>query len=561
MKSTMIYRSLFIIRSLLSLIWRVKLYFLEEIIFIEWGILEFGSVNLIITLLFDWIRVRFIGGVLIISSLVILYSYEYIRGDPTINRFVILVFLFVISIVFLVLSPNIVRIMLGWDGLGLVSYCLVIYYQNIKSANAGMITILSNRVGDVALLLCISWIFNFGGWNFYYLLYIYKGPDTFLILVLVLLAAITKRAQIPFSAWLPAAIAAPTPVSSLVHSSTLVTAGVYLLIRFHELLRVNLFLFYISIITILISGLGANLEIDLKKIIALSTLSQLGAIIITLSLGLIELSYFHLLRHALFKSLLFLCVGVYIHSYGDIQDIRALGGVGVIIPVTGLFFIGCSLSLCGFPFLSGFYSKDLILEVIEMSDIRGYLLILVIVGTAFTFSYSIRLGYYIFVKNIGTPKIITGEERFYILMPIGLLFIESLVIGALFSWCFLSPVAVILRTGVKFIILTVGSIIIFFTLLFQTTEKKPLGGKLIKFCLGGIWFLPLLRTLSFVSPLIIGKKLLKYFDQGWIEELGGQGSFNKIILSSSPIDKWNMLRVKSYLILFFIFILFLLMIL
>lgn len=188
---------------------------------------------------------------------------------------------------------------------------------------------------------------------------------------LVILAAITKRAQIPFSAWLPAAMAAPTPVSALVHSSTLVTAGVYLLIRFSEVIGVNMFLMYVSVFTIILSGVGANFEIDLKKIIALSTLSQLGVIIITLSLGLVELTFFHLISHALFKSLLFLCAGAYIHRYGDIQDIRFLGGVGKIFPLTSFLFIGCSLSLCGFPFLSGFYSKDLILESYFIGSINA----------------------------------------------------------------------------------------------------------------------------------------------------------------------------------------------
>jgi len=132
-------------------------------VFVEWDILSLTSIRFLITFLFDWIRVSFIGGVLLISSMVIFYSYVYIIGDLHQRRFIVLVFLFVLSMVFLVLSPNIVRILLGWDGLGLVSYCLVIYYQNTKSARAGILTILSNRVGDVAILLCISWIFNFGG--------------------------------------------------------------------------------------------------------------------------------------------------------------------------------------------------------------------------------------------------------------------------------------------------------------------------------------------------------------------------------------------------------------
>lgn len=279
------------------------------------------------------------------------------------------------------------------------------------------------------------------------------------VLILVLLAAITKSAQIPFSAWLPAAIAAPTPVSSLVHSSTLVTAGVYLLIRFNEIVGVNMFLFYVSVLTILISGVGANLEIDLKKIIALSTLSQLGVIIITLSLGIVELTYFHLISHALFKSLLFLCAGVYIHRYGDIQDIRSLGRVGAILPVTRLLFIGCSLSLCGFPFLSGFYSKDLILETFFITTINGVILILIMLGTLATFSYSVRLVFYIFKKNIGQKSILIINEDLKIIMPIRILFISSTVAGSLFSWLYLSPLTIILPFFIRTSILILGGLV------------------------------------------------------------------------------------------------------
>jgi len=229
-------------------------------------------------------------------------------------------------------------------------------------------------------------------------------------MVIVLLAAITKRAQIPFSAWLPAAMAAPTPVSSLVHSSTLVTAGVYLLIRFNNLLGERRLLFLISVLTMFMSGLGANYEIDLKKIIALSTLRQLGVIIITLSLGFYELSFFHLMTHALFKSLLFLCAGAMIHGIGDIQDIRYLGGVIIGLPVITIFFITSSLALCGFPFLAGFYSKDLILEIFFNMHINIFILFLVFVSTIFTLTYSLRLIYFLFFKNLGLKNYLSLRE-------------------------------------------------------------------------------------------------------------------------------------------------------
>jgi len=379
---------------------------------VEWEFFEGGLFNFIMLLVFDWVRLRFGGFVLLISGMVILYSGVYIEAEVSFSRFIILVALFVLSMALIIFSPNLIRILLGWDGLGLVSYCLVIFYQNVKSLNAGLLTILSNRVGDVALLLRIAWLFREGSWGLFSINWFISGLIGSFITVLVVLAAITKSAQIPFSAWLPAAIAAPTPVSALVHSSTLVTAGVYLIIRFREVLGVRKVLLIISVLTIFMSGLGANYEIDLKKIIALSTLSQLGVIIISLSLGMVELAYFHLLTHALFKSLLFLCAGVFIHGSFNTQDVRLLGVMGVSGPVTSFYFIGCSLSLCGFPFLSGFYSKDLILETFIGSLGGPFLLVLVILGIVFTITYSIRLFFLSIFNRNGGLVVKSGVESF-----------------------------------------------------------------------------------------------------------------------------------------------------
>merc|ERR1719347_256241 len=188
----------------------------------------------------------------------------------------------------------------------------------------------------------------------------------------------TKRAQIPFSAWLPAAIAAPTPVSALVHSSTLVTAGVYLLIRFRSVLEgtvVQTGLLLLASLTMFMAGLGANFETDLKKIIALSTLSQLGVIMRVLALGFPDLAFFHLLAHALFKALLFICAGSIIHRVKDYQDIRIMGGLVYHIPLTSICINLANLALCGTPFLAGFYSKDIILEVAFISSINSIIFI------------------------------------------------------------------------------------------------------------------------------------------------------------------------------------------
>ncbi len=255
-------------------------------VFLSWEIASSAGVRVDFSVVLDWVRVRFGCVVLLISSCVMIFRCEYISEEVFLPRFRWLVLLFVLSISFVIFIPNLVAILLGWDGLGLVSFLLVIYYQNFKSLRGGMLTVLINRVGDVMILVRIGLLSCEGRYSLFHF-----SVDRVLWLVcfLLLLAGITKSAQIPFSRWLPAAMAAPTPVSALVHSSTLVTAGVFLLIRFfYYLSRVWWFkplLLLIAVRTIIIAGISANLETDLKKIIALSTLRQLGVIITSLGLG------------------------------------------------------------------------------------------------------------------------------------------------------------------------------------------------------------------------------------------------------------------------------------
>lgn len=222
------------------------------------------------------------------------------------------------------------------------------------------------------------------------------------MILIIILAAITKRAQMPFSVWLPLAIAAPTPVSALVHSSTLVTAGVYLIIRFNNFLiesEVRLILSFISILTIFISGVIANFENDFKKIIALSTLRQLGLIMIVLRFGFRIIAYYHLLIHAIFKSMLFIAAGAVIHIIKNTQDIRLLGNLNEVIPYVIIRLIISRLALRGIPFMAGFYRKDLIIEIIYRRRVNIFILVLIILSLSLTVSYSLRFFYYIFFNR------------------------------------------------------------------------------------------------------------------------------------------------------------------
>lgn len=540
----------------------------DLVYFFEWEIFRINRTIIVIVLIFDWISLLFMSFVLFISSLVIYYRKDYMRGDLFINRFIILVLLFVFSIIIIILRPNLISILLGWDGLGLVSYLLVIYYQNVKSYNAGILTALSNRLGDVALLISIAWILNYGRWNFLFYIEFIKGDfQITVVCIIAILAAITKRAQIPFSSWLPAAIAAPTPVSALVHSSTLVTAGVYLLIRFNSLfIETNLgkFLLLISGLTIFIAGLGANFEFDLKKIIALSTLSQLGLIMRILAIGFYKLAFFHLLTHALFKALLFICAGAIIHNIKNSQDIRDMGSLTIYMPLTISCLNVANLALCGFPFLAGFYSKDIILEIVLISELNLFSVFLFFFSTGLTVSYSFRLFYYSFIITMNqSPINILNDKSFVIFKRMFGLLIFAISGGSILNWIIFpySPIICLplLLKLLTLIICIAGGVsgylisnINFFSF------NKSLNYYLFSFFSRSMWFIPFLSTVGTTYyPLRFSFKLFKNLDQGWLEFFGIQQTFKIFIKVSSIVQFIQFNNLKVHLTLFVFWIIFL----
>nr|YP_010147604.1 NADH dehydrogenase subunit 5 [Seladonia aeraria]QQS74775.1 NADH dehydrogenase subunit 5 [Seladonia aeraria] len=363
------------------------MYMYKMMLIMEWTILVLSGMKFNYMIYLDYMGLMYMSVVLIISFFIMLYSMDYMEGDMYISRFKYLLLLFIFSMCLMILSPSILSILLGWDGLGLISYCLVIYYQNKNAYNSGMLTILCNRLGDVGLLMLISMNSFLGSWN----LMLYSM--SLMMMIFMLIAMITKSAQLPFSAWLPAAMTAPTPISSLVHSSTLVTAGVYLLIRYNKfiLVEVKSYIIIISSLTMFMAGLMANYEYNLKKIIALSTLSQLGFMMSILGMGLVSLGFYHLLIHAFFKSLMFMCVGGYIHTSLGNQDLRKFKGVLNMTPLKSIVFIFSFFNLSGFPFFSGFYSKDLILEFMMVSDINKLMIYILMISTILTVNYTIRV--------------------------------------------------------------------------------------------------------------------------------------------------------------------------
>lgn len=339
----------------------------------------------------------FIRVVSLITSVVLIFSYSYIGVNFQAFIFLLLLNLFVLSIMLVITIKSLFMVILGWDGLGVISFFLILFYQSPYRVFSAWFTILINRLGDRFLILSIilMWFTDVVGsvFNFYN-----SAGDTVLVIFLIS-GLITKRALFPFSPWLPIAIRAPTPISRLVHSSTLVTAGLYLIIRLEPVyIGYESFadvIMWVSVFTSFYAGVSALVESDLKKLVALSTLRHLGFIGISFFSGYTVLAYFHLLAHALFKRLLFIGVGDWISVGHHYQDSRALSSGIKLTPLSSLVIITSLISLIGLPFIVGFYSKDIVLESLLYSNLSIFILRVVYVNVFLTYCYTIRVLVYI----------------------------------------------------------------------------------------------------------------------------------------------------------------------
>nr|AYV63061.1 NADH dehydrogenase subunit 5 [Lovenula raynerae] len=521
----------FLLSCLMIISLSVSLFLLtgQELV-LEWEVSMSNSMSVILLLVFDWMSMLFVSVVCLISMSVMLYSTSYMASDATYSRFIGLLMMFIISMWVLILSPNFISMLLGWDGLGVTSFLLVLYYQSPKSFNASMITALTNRIGDVGLLCFIGLSLSMGSSSFLYYVNLSSWWSTAMLLLLVLVA-MTKSAQLPFSAWLPAAMAAPTPVSSLVHSSTLVTAGVYLLIRMNYLFSEMNFLWALTLLgalTMFMAGSAALFELDMKKVIALSTLSQLGLMFMTLGLGLPILAFFHLVSHAYFKAMLFMSSGCIIHSMNEYQDMRLMGGSLSQLPISLAIVTVANLSLCGLPFMSGFFSKDLILEIMMMSSLSMAIFLLALISTALTVLYSVRLSKLIFLgEHREMTSFCMQEMGMTELVSVALLLVPSIMGGLWLSWVLCSfSMLVFLPLWLKMSII----VIIFLSGLggmFLSASRRM--GNFLRF-VHMMWFMPLMFSSAFsFSALVLSKQVFKFGDSSWTN-LVSVGVFNSVNL-------------------------------
>ena len=363
---------------------------------------------------FDSLTVSMLIPVLIVSSLVHIYSIGYMSHDPHNQRFFSYLSLFTFMMIILVTANNFLLMFVGWEGVGVCSYLLVsFWFTRIAANQSSMSAFLTNRVGDCLLTIgMFTIIWTFGNLDYSAVFSLAANISENIVTIIgicLLIGAMAKSSQIGLHVWLPLAMEGPTPVSALIHAATMVTAGVYLLMRASPLIEysstVLILCLWIGSITTVFSSLIGLFQQDIKKVIAYSTMSQLGMMVIAVGLSSYNVALFHLVNHAFYKGLLFLGAGAVIHAVTDNQDFRKYGGLIRFLPLTYSVMLIASLSLVAFPFMTGFYSKDFILESAygqyQFSSIAVYFI--ATIGAMFTTLYSVRVLYLTFITNPNGP--------------------------------------------------------------------------------------------------------------------------------------------------------------
>ena len=414
-----------------------------------------GSFKLDVAILVDPLSVFMFLIVTGVGFVIHVYSVGYMHDDPEYSRFFAYLNLFIFSMLLLVAAADFFFLIVGWALVGLASYLLIGFWREKTSAVlAARKAFVMNVIGDVGMVIAALVIFEtFGTLNFVDVFASAPGmlrpnDDTMLLITMLLLVgAFAKSAQLPLHTWLPDAMEGPTPVSALIHAATMVTAGVYLVARCHVLYELAPYTMYflagVGIITAIFAGSMALVQYDIKRVIAYSTMSQLGYMFLAMGIGVYSLGMFHLMTHAFFKALLFMAAGSVIHSLDGEQDLRKMGGLQSVMPLTHATFLIGALALAGFPLTSGYFSKEAIILSsyhAEMGNIVFWAIAVLTAGmTAF---YIFRVYLFTFFGRLRSPGVHPHESPMIMIIPLLVLAVLALLGGVLGPWVdsFLAPV-------------------------------------------------------------------------------------------------------------------------